>query len=572
MKSRFPAPGVSGSKAWVGYNRLAIVDVSESGFLPFYDEARDCLFFMNGEIYNYKQLRKTFLADIPFRSETDTEVAFRLYLELGDSFVQQLRGMFAIAVVHPGKNLVKVWRDRLGIKPFYYSVDKDHFIFSSEIGGILATGMAPAEFDLEKLGHQLYLGASLSPATLYKNIFSLEPGCFLEVNTRSFEYTTGSYWQMSFAPSDIDISREEFLGDIKEIADLSLEGVDDIEKAVMLSGGLDSGLLAFFLNASRTGNITGCTIYNDSGTQTNELRYAAINAATAGIPLESFRLPPEMSGPEMEVFCRAEEEPNISPEPAYFLSSQLKGKKRILYNALGPDELFYGYGHHVKAMKMKRLLPLLGFAWDTLLLPPKKEKFRAFRIYGLAALPFISRSVAGWEEIQQLFRDHSSAAWQDPLELVLEQAKNRFADFSDCDIMKQLSFLDIYFYISSYHSLRSDRPAMLNHIEMRFPYLDHLFVQKYFNVRGLEKELSAGNYKPFFRKHARTVLDPEVFKMPKTGFNMSGTGWEKELNWKDLETRLAPLISSAAIRDFAGSPEKKWLLLSLSYLLPERYQ
>ena len=563
MKQIFEDPGDCRATGWIGYNRLSIIDSSVEGGKPLYDEERDCLFLMNGEVYNYKSLAQTFLEGEKRWSDTDTEVAFRLYLKLGDDFVHHLRGMFTIVAIHPKSYKIKIWRDRFGIKPFYYTFTGDHFIFSSEMTGVFSTGLVNIDFDKERLAHQLYLTGSLSPSVIYKDIRSLEPGCCLEVDSRSFELKIERYWQMVYQPAPDTISTDEFLNDIRELAALSLEGVDETDKTLMLSGGLDSGLLAaFFKNARR---MKACTIYSDFGRHRDELAYARLNAQHAGIPLLEIRMPAAMSPEMLDDFCLAEEEPNISPEPAYFLSSQIKNQSRILYNALGPDELFYGYGHYVKARKLEYAVGLLRLIPGSLLPMKKREKLVDLRRYGLAVFPFISRSVAGWTEIKNLFREENTHTWQHPLEIVLQQAKSSFPDFEKCDLLKQMSYLDIYYYISSYHSFRSDRPAMLHHMEMRFPYLDHLFIQKYFNIAGLDKGLAYGNEKPFFRKHIKHVIDPAILTMEKTGFGMNDS-WLRSFHPDMIKNGLSGLIPDEAIHKFCISPERSWLLFSLSGL------
>ncbi len=563
MKRAFEGPGDCRAAGWIGYNRLSIIDTSANGAKPLYDEAQDCLFLMNGEVYNYKQLAGMFLAGEKRLSGTDTEVAFRLYLKLGDDFVHHLRGMFTIVAIHPRRHTIKVWRDRFGIKPFYYTITQNHFIFSSEINGIFSTGLTDIAFDKERLAHQLYFTGSLSPSTIYKDTRSLEPGHCLEVDTRSFTCKTGYYWQLAYQPAPDTISTEEFLNDIRELAALNLEGVSETGKALMLSGGLDSGLLAVFLKPA--GGMEACTLYSDSGRHKHELAYTRLNAQHAGMPLREIRMPAEMSLEMLDDFCLAEEEPNISPEPAYFLSSQMKNRVRILYNALGPDELFYGYGHHVKAKKLKYAVSLLRCIPGKLFPWHKREKLADLKKYGLPVFPFISRSVAGWTEIKDLFREENTHAWQHPLETVWQQAKNNFPDLEKCDVLKQMSCLDIYYYISSYHTFRSDRPAMLHHIEMRFPYLDHLFIQKYFNVTGLDKGLAYGNEKPFFRKHIKHVVDPAILTMKKTGFEMNDS-WLRSFNPGTLKEGLSGLIPAEAVDTFCISPERSWLLFSLARL------
>ncbi len=563
MKQLLAGPGDCRASGWAGYNRLSIIDTSAAAAKPLYDEAQDCLFFMNGEVYNYRSLAQSFFPGEKWLTATDTEVAFRLYLKLGDAFVQQLRGMFAIVVIHPKAHTVKVWRDRFGIKPFYYTITDDLFAFSSEIGGIFSFGQTAPCFDRQQLAHQLYLTGSLSPATIYKNIHSLEPGCYLQVDTKYFQHRTVPYWQLSYEPTPDTISSDELLHDVQMLCALSLEGVANTPKALMLSGGLDSGLLAAMMKGTEA--MEACTLYADAGSHANELAYTRMNAQHAAMPLLEISMPADMPADMLEAFCRAEEQPNIAPEPAWFLAAAMKDRVRILYNALGPDELFYGYGHYVKAKKISPAMGLLQWIPQKWLPAVKNGKLADLKRFGWFAFPFISRSVAGWEEIKVLFADEDTRSWTHPLETVRQQALRCFPDFEKCNALKQMSYLDIYFYIASYHSFRSDRPAMLHHIEMRFPYLDHVFVQKYFNLTGLDKGLANGNEKPFFRRHTRSALHPAVFDMKKTGFAMNDS-WLASLRPGVIREGLSDVLATEAADNFCTTPEKSWLLYSLSRL------
>lgn len=564
-KQQYPLPGAAQSTGWLGFNRLSIVDRSDTAAQPLYDHKRDCIFLMNGEVYNYRELRATYLSDEIFSSDTDTEVAFRLYLKLGDDFVHHLRGMFVIVAFHQKEHTIKVWRDRMGIKPFFYTISAGRFLFSSEMGGIFASALLPRELDPESLAHQFYLITSHSPRTIYKAVCSLEPASCLTVNTHTYEHTITQYWRLVYDPGAPNISTGELYADLKEVADLSVEGVGQNGRALMLSGGLDSGLLALFLKKSDP-DIDACCIFSDSSHSFNELGFAKLNALQAGMELDAFNIPEEVPEAMAHEFCRAEEEPNISPEPAYFLASMVNGKNRILYNALGLDELFYGYGHHVKALTYAKYRSLLSLLPSQLLPEGKGEKLRDIRRFGLEAMPFVSRAVAGWEEIKALFADHRPGNWKHPLDAVLSQAKAGFPDFNTCDLMKKISFLDIHFYISSHHSFRSDRPAMLNHLEMRFPYLDHLFIQKYFNVPALEKGLSYSNNKPFLRSHVRQLLHPRVLEMPKKGFELPVENWLKNVDPSAAVKRLDGIASGEAIKNFSKTPARRWLMFSLTSL------
>lgn len=549
------------SNQWLGYNRLAIIDQSFKGMQPFYDAASNTSFLLNGEIYNYISLKKSLLRDENMFSSSDSEVAFKLYLKYGDDFIGYLRGMFAIVIVVHTLNVVKIWRDRFGIKPMYYICQKDYFLFSSEIGGLTSTGLNKAEIDFQSLAHQFYLSTSASPETIYKNINSLQPGGFLQFNLSDFSYTVNRYWSLKYSPSTSNAEPEELLEDIAEVCSLNLTGVESVPKGLMLSGGIDSGTLSFFLG-NQCNSIRAYTIFDDSPKSLTELKFARLNAVNGGLNLEELKIPENVDEDLIEDFCMAEEEPNICPEPAYFLSSNVKNKERILFNALGLDEIFYGYDYHLKYRKYLNI----GFASSFVKKIVSKEivkKIDEFKIFGVSGLPFIMRAPALWNDIKNLFKDYYTKSWEHPVSKILREVDETSIGLDRMDNLKRMSFLDLFYYISSHHSLRSDRPAMLNHIEMRFPFLDHLFVQKYFNQVHLGTGLSFNNNKPFLRSSVSSVLDKRIFEMPKRGFSMPVNSWCEDINWSFVFNKMSALFVENDLKLYANSYQTKWQLLSL---------
>ncbi len=504
------------SNNWIGFNRLSIVDTSFAGMQPFYDETRQVAFMMVGEIYNYRELRKEFLSDRKFISNSDAEVAFRLYLLLGDDFVRKLEGMFSMVIVDYKNNTLKILRDVFGQKTCYYTISNGLFIFSSEIKGIFATGLVKKEIEPRHLAYSLYLGTCPNPLTIYKNISAVNPGCCLTLNLNDFTASEDSFIQLSYTEDNREISSEEFGDDIHAAVKKQLTG--EVKKGLMLSGGLDSGLLGYHLGKLDTG-IQAFSLYT-ADTGIDEAEVARITAKKFNLPFEKIIVPHRLSRALMEEFMAYEEDPNEIPEPAYFLSKHTRSLGvKVLYNATALDELFGGYGYYGKIQKYKRLknMSLLGHFSS---LNGKLSKFHRLNEFGLEYLPTMIREKQDWNEILKLFTDEGKAAWEHPFSFILSRIKKQFSDFGALPVLKRISYWDIYYYISSHHSHRNDLAGMKNSTEIRFPFLDFHFVQKYFNFPGVFSGIEREN-KPFIRKYAEQMLPKEALNMKKKGFTIA---------------------------------------------------
>lgn len=549
---------------WIGFNRLSILDLSNNGMQPFYDDETKVSFMMNGEVYNYRELKNEFLSDVKFISDSDSEVVFNLYLKLGDDFVHHLRGMFAIVVIDYNKNEAKIWRDRFGIKPLYYYLDDEKFVFSSEIKGLFATDIVPKEINYKHLAYTYYLHTNCSPNTIYQHIFSVEPATKFTVNLKTFKSTKEIYWQLDYQEKKQSISNEEFLTDIKEVVNLA--SVADVKQAIMLSGGIDSGLLAYQFGQNKT-EIDALTIYNNQVEEQNELEFAKSNAENAGLNLLAFEIENRVDLSTVQEYCLAEEEPNSSPEPAYFLTKKARENKYVvLHNALGLDELFYGYSYFIQAENMNKIPSFLRKYLKFFLKGSKKRKYEETIQFGVEALPFISRSNCSWDEIKDFFKTKGSENWEHPIVEILKRVKEINPKFDNLPLLKKLSYLDFNYYVSSHHSMRSDTPSMQNEIEMRFPFLDHLFVQKYFNCADLNNGLSKEKNKPFLRKNVQNILPENVLNMPKKGFSMPTELWLSSVENSSFFSEKDDLFINIP-KKWLSNPTQKWLVVSTSFLL-----
>jgi asparagine synthase (glutamine-hydrolysing) len=286
----------------------------------------------------------------------------------------------------------------------------------------------------------------------------------------------------------------------------------------MLSGGLDSGMLAYAFGKSDN-NYQCLSIYKANHPD-NEIKFAKANAANAGLNIEPIEIPEFDNQYLRRFFMHAEEEPNSGPEPAKLLSEYAANENyKVLYSALGPDEIFGGYPYfqfvrkYAKVSSIFSLIPAFVF-------PSKyRSKVRDIKRYGIAYYPFLSRSLFSWESIVKIIHNHNKKIPEHPLEYIRKQVNEINPQFKHLPILKQVSYLEMHYYIGSHHSVRSDIPSMQHSIEMRFPFLDHEFVQKYFNQTNTFNELK-NKPKPEMYRFSAPFLPNEVMQMPKRGFTI----------------------------------------------------
>ncbi len=496
---------------WFGFNRLSIVDLSENGMQPFYDKANELIFMLNGEVYNYDYLRSEFLNNVAFKSHSDAEVAMQLYIKMGDDFVHHLKGMFAIVIYDLKNKNLKLFRDRLGIKPIYYYHDKEKFLFSSEIEGIFVMNLIKRKLNTQALAYSMYLGTSPFPLTIYENIYTLPPGKKLILDSE-FQQNIETYWKIPLQET-VEKSTDYFEKNLKEI--VKLYYAKEVKSAVSLSGGLDSGTLAYLMGNSHH-NLDAIHITNSDG---YELKQTKINAENAKLNL-IYNVFDQSKINEIEI-QNIEDEPNFILETTWIVSkfAQENGFK-VVYNALGPDEIFGGYAYFRKALWLKFLM--LFFKMIPSFFVPKKHKTKLNEIkkYGIYTLGILARKGFEWQEIKEMFQQNN---WDipniHPIEYIENQINREYPEYELLPLLKKMAFLDIYYYISSHHAVRNEKPSMVCSIETRFPFLDHEFISYYLNLKGVYKGILI-HQKPYFKKKIKKWLHKEVLQMKKKGFTV----------------------------------------------------
>jgi asparagine synthase (glutamine-hydrolysing) len=335
----------------LGHRRLAIVDLSERGAQPMRDQELGLTIVFNGCIYNHDELRARLLKDgYRFFSRSDTEVILKAFHAWGEGCVEQFKGMFAFCVREHDSGRLFLARDRLGIKPLYYTRDKGVFRFASTLPALARDGLRTTALDPAALHHYMSFHSVVpAPHTLLEAVRKVPPGCWLRIEPDGGEQLS-TYWSLSFAPQPGDPEgapgwEDAVLESMRAAVRRRLTG--DVPVGVLLSGGLDSSLITGLLAREGVPHLNTFTVgFEDVGHEEgNEFRYSDLVARTFGtehhqVFIDSATLLQHLPG------CfSAMSEPMVSHDNIgfYLLSREVSKHVKVVQSGQGADEVFGGY-------------------------------------------------------------------------------------------------------------------------------------------------------------------------------------------------------------------------------------
>ena len=324
----------------MAFRRLSIIDL-ESGSQPIYNEDKSLVLMFNGEIYNYRDLRRELLdAGHSFYTETDSEVLVHGFEEWGEDLLPKLRGMFAFAIWNPGDQSLFIARDYFGIKPMHYTVLPDgELLYASEIKSILQHPGFVKEFNLAALDNYLSFQYSLPKETFFKNVFCLPPAHFLRF--QNGKVTEQRYWEPVFHPEE-EMTLEEAVDEIDRAFTDSVEAhrISDVEVGCFLSGGVDSSFVASYFGGQKA-----FTVGFEGGAHYDESAYAAELAGELGIEHYVHRISEEEYWDALPKVQYALDQPLADPScvALYFVSKLAAEHVKVVLSGEGADELFGGY-------------------------------------------------------------------------------------------------------------------------------------------------------------------------------------------------------------------------------------
>jgi asparagine synthase (glutamine-hydrolysing) len=508
----------------LGFRRLSIIDLA-GGHQPMSDAEETVWVIFNGEIYNFKELR----AELEerghyFRTRSDTEVIVCGYKEWGTGVLNRLNGMFGLAIWDVTKKRLVVARDAMGIKLIYYRIANGKLTFGSEIRPILAAKNSQSEVDPVALNLFLRFRYTPSPLTIFRGIRKLAPGTMLVFERGGCrEERWYNYTPVPFSnPKEDKEATKELLELYRRAVRRHL--LSDVPVGILLSGGLDSGLLLALMN-EQGGPWPAYTIGYGEKFEDDELADAKETAALLGarhIPVKLDRAEFERSLPKI-VECLEEPIAASSIVPMYFVSQRARQDVKVVLIGQGPDELFGGYKRHlgVRYGNLWRRLPtalrsVVGFAVHGL---PRNETLKR----GAHSLGLENRltryqhvfSLAPGTTIDGLFRD----------DLLPEKQGHELVDYwralvpqmEHTDELGGFQLLEIRSSLPDELLMYADKLSMAHSLEVRVPYLDRTVVE-YVQRLGASFKIRRGTRKWLHRRVCQSYLPLRMLKRKKRGF------------------------------------------------------
>jgi asparagine synthase (glutamine-hydrolysing) len=514
----------------MGMRRLSIIDLAD-GKQPIQNEDGRFSVVFNGEIYNYIELRDDLKKrGHVFRTNSDTEVIVHLFEEHGAECVHKLRGMFGFAVWDHQKHELYIYRDRLGIKPLYYSTQNGTLAFGSEVKSLLTLPWIKAEIDHAGLNEFLSLKYVPAPQTLFKNIASLPPGHMISVIDGKIE--TKQYWEVSFAEK-LSFANEadavdQLLEKLRESVRLRLRA--DVPFGAFLSGGLDSSIIVALMSEQLDMPVNTFSAGFAGTDGQDELPYARQVAKKFGCNHHEVLVGAEhFLGHANKVMWHLEMPIADQATVATHMVAELARKHvKMVLTGEGGDELFAGYARYVGETHAKK------FAWL-----PSPLASLARTVTG--KLPGLRRQKIAMHALMQSGEAARFSNWfplfngdmkrrvvADHLKSTSTNVVNSFEKYlRACDAsspIERMLFVDTKTWLPDYLLLRGDKLTMANSIEGRVPLLDHEVVEFAAKLPPHYK-LNGSTRKYLLKKVAARLLPDEIINRKKQGFPIPIERW-----------------------------------------------
>ena len=520
----------------MGSVRLSIIDI-QSGQQPICNENQRFWIVFNGEIFNYIELKEELVKKgHVFQSNSDTEVLVHLYEEYGPDCLNMLNGQFAISIWDKHKKELFLARDRVGIRPLFYYNDNSRFVYGSEIKAILEYPGIPRKFNMQGISQVFTFWTTLTPDTVFQDIYELPPGHFAIVNKKGI--TTQAFWKLTYPTPDNmfkgteEEALEEFESLFLDATKLRLRA--DVQVAAYLSGGIDSSVTTAFIKKVSPDILNTYSIgFTDA--DFDETDYQNEVSAYLNTRHVGFKCSEEDIANAFPDVIRHTEFPLLrtSPAPMYLLSKKVHEENiKVVVTGEGADEMLAGYNifkeaiirefwarepkSQIRPLLLKKLYPYLPMMKNA-----NVNMLRMFFGYQLSQTdsPLYSHALR-WHNtsnIQKHFADPLKGQLNgySPLSL-LEKALPE--GFNDWPMLSKAQYLETTIFMSGYLlSSQGDRMAMGNSVEGRYPFLDYRVIEfctslpPHYKLKGL-------NEKVILKKLMKGKLPERILKRPKQAY------------------------------------------------------
>lgn len=553
--------------------RLAIIDLA-GGDQPLYNEDRSLVLIINGEIYNYLTLREFLLKKgHQFRTNVDGEVILHLYEEYGVEALKHLNGMFAFALWDIRQKKLWLARDRLGIKPLYYTIFRNQFYFSSSLEAFSKIQEFSCQPTKEAIFSYYINGYVPAPKTLYNNIFKVMPGHYLLLDQDGLKQVT--YWD----PENF-ISDEQHL-QMDVLHDLLLDSVkkrclSEVSVATTLSGGIDSSLVTVL--SKKQANLSTAYSVDFLGKDSEDFEFAQFLSKQHGINLRSILLTKTILETHFKSIVSTMDEP--LSDSAYFpnfLIAQLAraDNVKVLLSGAGADEIFGGYRRYYDESFSDRLSGKGNFLPKSFLFflsryLPKLFSHRFALLYndniryangisGISIIPLLRCLPESGD--QNLLLDLLDAHY-----ISLRKTRKNYG------YQKSRMLHDLKNYLPNNILALTDKSSMANSIEMRVPFLDHRLVEYLYAIDPKQLlSTSSRDYKRALRDYAKNHLPSSIVSRKKSGFNAPIQDWFSAPSLLPFEDTKINRFLSEEMGFFNVSALNKLLQLKTPHLIHRHF-
>ena len=556
-----------------GHDRFAVFDLSPQAAQPMTDPANGNVIVLNGDIYNFKALRKELQSQgHAFRTQSDTEVLLKSYAQWGDDCLDRLRGFFAFALWDAAKQRLLLARDQLGAKPLYIYQNGDEIRFASEFRALLASGV-PRALDMDGVLSYLNYGSVQDPLTLAQNVRSLRPAHKLV--WQDGKTTVTRYWNPDLSPADgkPEDLVNELIEEMKAAVKMQLAA--DVPVGAFLSGGIDSSAIVALLHQVRADiTLNTYTLTFDDANVVNEKDYAKQVATCNKTCHKELLLETKTIRKFINTALDDYDLPSFDGLNTWFVAKLAKtAGLGVALSGIGGDEIFAGYTQFATAFRMEkaarwlRLMPHgLGLSLARRTRDEKRRKI--FQMFGICEQPYyLSRQMFSPMTIAELLGrpiEELDFGWRSVAFPQLHETP-----FPD-DPINRFSYLELNTYLVSTLLRDSDQIGMAHALPIRGPLLDKVIVEKALRIPGQYK-VSPDYPKPILVKAAGKGLPAECINRKKQSFELPFASFFNGYFKKPIKDFLydndALLFSSSALQAIGRLHEQKKLIWSRLWTL-----
>jgi asparagine synthase (glutamine-hydrolysing) len=527
----FVGPGIG-----LGHRRLSIIDLA-GGHQPMSNEDGTIWVLLNGEIYNYPELRTELLQrGHVFTTKSDTEAIVHSYEDFGEGCFAKLRGMFSIALWDSRQRKLILARDRVGKKPLFYAGDQDRILFGSELKALLASGLVSKEMDHEALSDYFSLGYVPAPKTIYRAVRKVMPGSYLVASADGIR--EGCYWDLSFSKIEQRTESEwceRLRHELCEATRIRL--MSDVPLGAFLSGGIDSSSIVAMMDHLMKRAVTTCSIgfreekFNEAPYARQVSEQFSTDHHVEMVEPNALEIVDKLAWHFDEPFA------DSSAIPTYYVSRIARGQVTVALGGDGGDENLAGYRRYKLDHNENRLRSHVPAAMRRAVFGPLGRWYP-----GLAWAPRVFRAKATFQNLSRTplegyFNSISYFRPDDKLNLFTPEFKRLLGGYDSMDVFRhyydradtedllsKIQYVDIKTYLTDDILTKVDRASMAVSLEVRAPMLDHKFMECVASIPSNLK-LHSGVGKYILKKALEPILPHNILYRPKQGFAVPLDSW-----------------------------------------------